>query len=136
MERLFVASFHKLKFVQKCVTFFRQVCDFFSFFFFIFFGVGTLCFGEKTAQYSSIYLICVLFFYNICTYSLLGKFIALAALQLMKPVGDPFFSLNKHEPSCNVIQVIRSGLFVNHFKPNKLIPPPPLVASFGDYLSI
>ena len=76
------------------------------------------------------------FFYDISTYSLLGKFIALAALQLMKPVGDPFFSLNKHEPSCNVIQVIRSGLFVNHFKPNKLILPPPLVASFSDYLSI
>ena len=93
-------------------------------------------FRRKTAQQSSIYLICVLF-YDIGTYSLLGKFIALAALQLMKPVGDPFFSLNKHEPpSCTVIQVIRSGLFVNHFKPNKLIPPPPLVASFGDYLSI
>ena len=77
------------------------------------------------------------FFYDILiAYSLLGKFIALAALQLMKPVGDPFFSLNKHEPSCNVIQVIRSGLFVNHFKPNKLIPPPPLVTSFSDYLSI
>ena len=33
------------------------------------------------------------FFYDILiAYSLLGKFIALAALQLMKPVGDPFLA--------------------------------------------